>query len=77
MNKKQTSNNALTVALNALQEYDKFGYIRNHQLVIKTLLMQLSENDDYAEETIVDQDLIETSAILVEYAIQKAKKKAG
>ncbi|CAB4130049.1 hypothetical protein UFOVP116_244 [uncultured Caudovirales phage] len=71
MDQKKT----LSLALKALVEYDKFGYIKEYKPVIKAILQSLSEHDSYAE-TILDPELLEYSSMIMVRTIERAKKES-
>ena len=60
--------NALLSALKALKEYDQFGYINNHQFVMRELLMALPDEE-------ATQELLEISSMLMIKTIEQAKKR--
>ena len=59
--------NALLLALKALKEYDQFGYINNHQYVMRELLMALPDEE-------ATQELLEISSMLMIKTIEQAKR---
>ena len=58
---------SLLLALKALKEYDQFGYITNHQFVMRELLMSLPDGDK-------TQELLEISSMLMIKTIEQAKR---
>lgn len=65
-------NQALLVALQAMQSYDQFGMIPNHKLVINLILQCINGNSTLPAD--VDFELLEVSSMLMIRAIERAKK---
>jgi hypothetical protein len=58
---------SLLLALKALKEYDQFGYITNHQFVMRELLTSLPDGNK-------NQELLEISSMLMIKTIEQAKR---
>ena len=68
-----SKNQALLVALQAMQSYDQFGMIPNHKIVIHLILRSLNGTSS-PEAAEIDFELLELSSMLMVRAIERAKK---